>query len=146
MNRRNFLTGAGAAVATGIGGRLAADWNEWGYRSSVFIAKADSYEADLERHDRRRARASSGWAALGPGARPVLLKPNLVEPSREAPQINTHPSVVRAAAEVFRSWGRREVFVAEGPGHCRDALLVLDQSGLGDDLDEVAAGVRRPQP
>ena len=44
--------------------------------------------------------------------------------------------MVRAAAEVFRSWGARHVFVAEGPGHCRDALLVLEQSGLGEVLDE----------
>ncbi len=135
MNRRNFLTGAGAVVATGIGGRLAADWNEWGYRSSVFIAKAESYEADLERT------IAAGLAELGLGrpwarGKTVLLKPNLVEPSREAPEINTHPLVVRAAAEVFRSWGAARVFVAEGPGHCRDALLVLDQSGLGEILDE----------
>ena len=47
-----------------------------------------------------------------------------------APQVNTHPSVVRAVAEVFRSWDAREVFVAEGQGHCRDSDLVLEQSGL----------------
>jgi uncharacterized protein (DUF362 family) len=70
---------------------------------------------------------------LGPGAfrgRSVLLKPNLVEPCAEAPHVNTHPAVVRAAAEVFRSWGAGRVLVAEGPGHCRDARLVLEQSGM----------------
>ena len=91
---------------------------------------------------------AAGLLELGLGrawarGKTVLLKPNLVEPSREAPEINTHPYVVRAAAEVFRSWGRREVFVAEGPGHCRDALLVLDQSGLGEILDESRPGIRR---
>lgn len=135
MNRRNFLTGAGAAVAAGMAGSLAADWNEWGHRASVFIAKAAGYEADLERT------IALGLAELGLGrawarGKTVLLKPNLVEPSREAPEINTHPRVVRATAEVFRSWGAANVFVAEGPGHCRDALLVLDQSGLGEILDE----------
>ena len=39
-------------------------------------------------------------------------------------------------AEVFRGWGAREVFVAEGQGHCRDTGFVLEQSGLGPVLDE----------
>ncbi len=66
----------------------------------------------------------------------ILLKPNLVEPSREFPHINTHPALVRAVAEVFRSWDARQVFVAEGQGHCRDSDFVLEQSGLGRVLDE----------
>ncbi len=65
-----------------------------------------------------------------------MLKPNLVEPCSDAPQVNTHPAVVRAAAEVFRGWGARRVLVAEGPGHCRDAQLVLEQSGLDAVLAE----------
>ncbi len=44
--------------------------------------------------------------------------------------MNTHPTVVRAAAEVFRAWGADRVLVGEGPGHCRDTQLVLEQSGL----------------
>ncbi len=135
MNRRKFLTGAGAAAIAGMGGSLAADWNEWGHRASVFVAKAASYEDDLERT------IAAGLGELGLGrawarGKTVLLKPNLVEPSRDAPEINTHPLVVRAAAEVFRSWGAANVFVAEGPGHCRDAMLVLDESGLGKTLLE----------
>jgi uncharacterized protein (DUF362 family) len=135
MNRRKFLTCAGAAATTAIGGSLAADWNEWGSRASVFIAKAASYQADL------RSTIASGLAELGLGPawarrKVVLLKPNLVEPCRDAPEINTHPAVVRAVADVFRSWGAERVIVAEGPGHCRDALLVLDQSGVGEMLDE----------
>jgi uncharacterized protein (DUF362 family) len=135
MKRRTFLTGAGAALATGIGGSLAVRWNEWGHRASVFIAKAGSYEADLERT------IALGLHELGLGpawarGKTVLLKPNLVEPSHDAPEINTHPYVVRAAAEVFRSWGAAGVLVAEGPGHCRDASLVLEESGLGKILDE----------
>ena len=81
-----------------------------------------------------------GSGALGLGraqvaGKSVMLKPNLVEPSREAPQVNTHPALVRAVAEVFRRWQAREVFVAEGQGHCRDSELVLEQSGLGPVLD-----------
>ena len=107
-----------------------------------FIAKAASYQADLESiiaAGLRELGLSPSWAK----GRSVLLKPNLVEPCRDAPQINTHPAVVRAAAEVFRRWGAREVIVAEGPGHCRDAQLVLDESGLGDVLDESRPGIRR---
>ena len=142
MKRRTFLTGLGAAVATGLGADLAGDWNEWSWRARVFVAKASTYQLDLE------SIITAGLRELGLGpawarGKSVLLKPNLVEPSRDAPQINTHPLVVRAAAEVFRSWGASDVFVAEGPGHCRDAQLVLDQSGLGDDSPGIEARVHR---
>ena len=43
---------------------------------------------------------------------------------------------MRAAAEVFRGWGAAGSSSAEGPGHCRDTQLVLEQSGLGDVLAE----------
>ena len=134
VGRRAFLAGAGALAAGG----LAASWrmgpDERGLRADVLIARAASYEADLARIVRE------GLAELGIGrdwakGRRVLLKPNLVEPSRSAPQINTHPALVRASAEVFLSLGACEVFVAEGQGHCRDTGLVLEQSGLGPILD-----------
>jgi uncharacterized protein (DUF362 family) len=135
MNRRNFLTGIGGLATIGMGAKLVSEWNERSLRAQVFIAKAASYEADLEpiiAAGLRELGLTSAWAR----GRSVLLKPNLVEPSRGAPQINTNPAVVRAAAQVFRRWGAREVFVAEGPGHCRDAQLVLDESGLGSVLEE----------
>jgi len=134
MNRRNFLTGGGAIATIGIGGRLWNDWNERSLRARVFIAKASTYEIDLVpiiEAGLGELGLSSSWTR----GRSVLLKPNLVEPCSESPHINTHPAVVRAAAEVFRRWNAREVIVAEGPGHYRDAQLVLDQSGLGDMLD-----------
>ena len=90
MKRRDLLTGVGAAVATGIGGSLAADWNEWGHRANVFIAKAASYQADLERTI-AGGLSELGWAVAWARGKTVLLKPNLVEPSRDAPEINTHP-------------------------------------------------------
>src|SRR3954454_14240231 len=135
MNRRRFLTGAGAATATGLALDLARRADESSQRAEVFIARDDSYAADLEaviRHGLEEL-------GLGPAAvrgKSVLLKPNLVEPTRSAPQINTHPSVIRAAAEVFRRWEAREVLVAEGQGHCRDSPYVLDESGLGKTLAE----------
>jgi uncharacterized protein (DUF362 family) len=134
LKRRAFLVGTGAAVTAGLSAKLVHDFGEAGRRAEVFIARAGSYSDDLE------ARVRDGLAALGLGpdwvkGKAVLLKPNLVEPSREAPQVNTHPALIRAVAAVFRRWRAREVFVAEGQGHCRDSELVLEQSGLGPVLD-----------
>jgi uncharacterized protein (DUF362 family) len=135
IERRRFLTGAGAAIAAGLGAKHFGDWDEWSLRAPVFIAKASSYEADLEtiiRHGLIELGQSPDWVK----GKVVLLKPNLVEAADAAPHINTHPAVVRAAAEVFRSWKARNVIVAEGPGHCSDTQLVLDSSGLGQALRE----------
>jgi uncharacterized protein (DUF362 family) len=63
----------------------------------------------------------------------VVLKPNLVD-YLPGDAINTHPSLVLAAAECFRRLGARSVLVAEGPGHQRDTQLVLSQSGYGECL------------
>jgi uncharacterized protein (DUF362 family) len=135
MKRRRFLTAAGAAITTGLALKTARDLDEASLRADVFIARSGSYSENLE----ATLRAGLKELGFGPAAvrgKAVLLKPNLVEPSRSAPQINTHPAVVLAAAEVFRAWKAREVVVAEGQGHCRDTQLVLDQSGLGEVLTE----------
>jgi uncharacterized protein (DUF362 family) len=135
MNRRSFLTGMGGLAAVGLGANLIREWQERSQSAQVFIAKATSYQADLESiigDGLRNLGLSYPWVK----GRTVLLKPNLVEPTQSSPHINTHPMVVRAAAEVFRRWGAREVIVADGPGHCRDGQLVLDQSGLGAVLKE----------
>jgi uncharacterized protein (DUF362 family) len=134
-SRRKFLTGLGAATAAGLGGRLWLRRDEHGHRADVVIAKAEGYD------DRLADVIERGLVELGLGAgwgrgKSVLLKPNLVEPSRDAPHVNTHPAVVRAAAEVFRRRGASEVIVAEGQGHCRDTDLVLEQSTLGPMLRE----------
>ena len=135
MRRRAFLAGAGGIVSAGLAANLFRQWDECSLRTSVVIAKAASYNVDLEstiRSGLRELGIGSSWAK----GKSILLKPNLVEPCIDDPQINTHPAVVRAAAEVFRGWGAREVFVAEGPGHCRDAQSVLEQSGMGAVLAE----------
>jgi uncharacterized protein (DUF362 family) len=135
LDRRRFLAGAGIALAGGLGAKFVRDQDEAGRRADVFIARADSYGRDLA------TILSEGLGELGLGpwwARglTILLKPNLVEPSAEAPHVTTHPAVVRAAAEVFRDWGALQVLVAEGPGHCRDTDLVLERSALGPALDD----------
>jgi uncharacterized protein (DUF362 family) len=138
VDRRRFLGVATAGAGTlALGGRLA--WRglrdpDQGLTSPCFIARAPSYEVDLERPIR------DGLAALGFGpdrvrGKVVLLKPNQVEAVPDAPHVTTNPAVVRAAAAVFRGLGAKSVLVAEGPGHSRDTALVLDTSGLGDVLD-----------
>src|SRR5262249_4027418 len=129
LKRRTFLTGAGAVAAGGMAAKLLVDRDEHALRANVFIAQASSYSADLE-STIREGLAELGFNRARVAGKTVLLKPNLVEPTRQAPQVNTHPAVIRAAAEVFRGWSAREVFVAEGQGHCRDSDFVLEQSGL----------------
>jgi uncharacterized protein (DUF362 family) len=135
VKRRTFLTAAGATVAAGMVLKSAREHDEASLRADVLIARAGSYSDDLEPIIRQGLRE----LGLGPAAvkgKTILLKPNLVEPTRSAPHINTHPRVVIAVAEVFRRWQARLVLVAEGQGHCRDSQYVLDESGLGDALTE----------
>jgi len=101
--------------------------------TETFIAKVDSYQKDIA------AEIHTGLLELGitpamvRGKR-ILLKPNLVEFKEGAEHINTHPRVVRGAAEAFLRLGAARVLVGEGPGHCRDTLYVFEGSGLADTL------------
>ena len=97
--------------------------------AQVFIAKVPRYDIDI------RSAILSGFRELG--VRPdevkgkaILLKPNLVETRSDAPHINTHPAVIRAAIETFLSLGASKVMVAEGSGHCRDTLRLLEETGI----------------
>ena len=104
-------------------------------RTQVFVGKARSYEGNL------RTLIERGFQELGISVaeikgKKVLLKPNLVETHVESAHINTHPFVVRAAIEAFLSLGARQVVVGEGPGHRRDVLQILEESGLGPILHE----------
>jgi uncharacterized protein (DUF362 family) len=65
----------------------------------------------------------------------ILLKPNLVEFDPRG-VINTHPAVIEAAIDSFRSLGAAQVVVAEGPGHRRDNEYLLSASGLYDVIQE----------
>lgn len=131
LRRRSFLTGVAGVSAAAVAAKLAFDAQESFLRADVFTARASSYDIDLASIVR------NGLLELGLGperfrGKSVLLKPNLVEPSIEAPWINTHPSLVAATVEVFRGFGARDVFIAEGPGHCRDFGLTLDVSGIAE--------------
>jgi len=126
------LVGVAAAAA----GVAALPWLDRTFhsRAAVFVAKNQRYDGPLVQTIR------DGLVATGlePGAvrhKRVLLKPNLVEPTRSCPQMTTNPAVVLAAAEVFRRWGA-EVSVGEGPGHMRDTEMALGESGMQPALDD----------
>lgn len=142
MSRRAFIAGAGA-VAT----YSAVSWvrqagplfvpslfpEKWWFlkdqkppESPVAILKAATYEQDLVSVIKEGIRLC-GISVRG---KSVLLKPNLVEYSPTAP-INTHPQVVLAAIEAFRSLDAGNVIVAEGAGHRRDTELMVEATGLG---------------
>jgi uncharacterized protein (DUF362 family) len=129
ISRRGLLGGMGAVALAGAG--MVKHYTRG--RASVFIARHQTYEGDLTRTIREGLLAA-GVSAEGVRGKRVLLKPNMVEPSREAPHMTTHPMVVAAATEVFLGWGAT-VSVGEAPGHVRDSDLALDESGIGEALD-----------
>ena len=98
-------------------------------RSRVAILNVDQYSPKLESILEDGLRLFS----INVTGKTVVLKPNLVD-YLPGDAINTHPSLVRAAAECFRRLGAKSVLVAEGPGHQRDTQLVLSQSGYEDCL------------
>ena len=102
-------------------------------KERVFVAKNQRYDGNLAA-TLRDGVLSTGFDASWIRGKRVLLKPNLVEPTRAIPHMTTHPSVILAAAEVFRQWGA-EVAVGEGPGHVRDTEIALEESGVGEALD-----------
>ncbi|TWU23145.1 hypothetical protein Pla52o_26800 [Novipirellula galeiformis] len=129
-DRRGFLV-SGAVATAGVAG--AAYWKRSSrLRDSVFIARNQKYDGELVRtiHDGLIACEFDPQSVAG---KRVLLKPNLVEPSRLAPHMTTHPAMIQAAAEVFRRWNA-EVTVGEGPGHVRDTEQALLDSGVMDAL------------
>jgi uncharacterized protein (DUF362 family) len=135
ITRRELLIGIGGLLAATKAGKWLWTDSERFRRAQVLIARADSYNADLVDIIRRGLSELRFGRELVRG-KTVLLKPNLVEPTIDAPHVNTHPALVRAVTEVFRGWDAGDVFVAEGQGHCRDTFFVLEQSGLDRVLDE----------
>ncbi len=117
MNRRYFFFGAlGLAVACSRVSRSSPH--------RVSVVRANSYSSDLESIVRRILLEHRVEVA----GKSVLLKPNLVEFSSQAP-VNTHPVFVAAVADAFRSLRAREVRIAEGPGHRRMTLDLASSAG-----------------
>ena len=104
-------------------------------KAETLISKVNDYNADIA------SVIIFGMKELGVtekeiNGKKILLKPNLVEPQANTIHINTHPLIVRGAAEAFLSMGADRVTVAEGPGHCHDTLRTLEASGMADVLLE----------
>lgn len=130
MTRRGFVLSllSGSVLALS-GASFLRKYTEGGMRAPAFIARAGDYEGEIA------SLIIAGLRELGINekeiaGRKVLLKPNLVEPRRDCAHINTHPLVVRGALEAFLHMGADQVAVAEGAGHSRDSMLVLEESGL----------------
>jgi uncharacterized protein (DUF362 family) len=131
MDRRALLV-SGSLVAAGLlGGSLVRDL--WRGSVPVFIARNQRYDAGLIRTIRDGLLAT-GLNPKSLAGKKVLLKPNLVEPTRESPHMTTDPAVVLAAAEVFRGW-KAQVAVGEAPGHMRDTEWALLESGMREALN-----------
>ena len=126
-----MLVGAGAAAA----GFAALPWLReiFAEPAPVFLARGQRYDGPLKQTIRDGLMATGIDPAALRG-RKVLLKPNLVEPSRLTPHVTTHPAMIVAAAEVFRHWGAK-VAVGEAPGHVRDTEMALVESGIAEVLD-----------
>jgi len=137
LDRRALLAGTGAAALGLAGFALLKRWRR-NRPEAVFLARHPRYDGPLAATI-REGLVATGFDPQWVRGRRVLLKPNLVEPSRDAPHRTTHPDVVAAAAEVFLGWGA-EVAVGEGPGHVRDTEMALAESGL----QEVLRSARLP--
>jgi uncharacterized protein (DUF362 family) len=104
-------------------------------KAETFIGKAGSYSDDIA------SLILTGFRELQVSVQEIrgkriLLKANIVESHRNAEQIVTHPSVVIAAAEAFLQLGADKVIVAEGPGHCRDTYMILEEAGYDKIVDQ----------
>lgn len=132
IGRRTWLATAGVA----LGGLLGAPYlhSILRPRASVFIARHQKYDGPLATVIRDGLLAT-GVKPDAFRAKRVLLKPNMVEPSRAQPHMTTHPAVIVGAIEVFREWGA-DVVVGEAPGHVRDTELAIEESRVDSALQD----------
>jgi uncharacterized protein (DUF362 family) len=129
--RRRPLVERLKTTLRGLAVETAARLRQTPAETTVHIARADDYDADLAGILQKQYETFRGQVPLA-GKR-VVLKPNLVEYHRDK-VINTNPKVVAAAIELCRREGAAEVIVAEGPGHWRNVEYLVSASGLGDVL------------
>ncbi len=126
ISRRQMLAGAAGSLFLQSCSRqpAAPTANPHAPKPLVSVIRAADYTPDL--YDTvRRILIDQKVNARG---KRVVLKPNLVEFDRNT-AINTHPLLVHAAMEAFRSIGAADVRIAEGPGHRRDTLDLAEAAG-----------------
>jgi uncharacterized protein (DUF362 family) len=137
MQRREFLkyTALGSIYPAFAGCEQKVKWQPKAVRrkeqSQVAILSAVRYDQPL-RDTILRGLKLCGLDVKG---KRILLKPNLVEFDPKG-VINTHPALIEAAVDCFRSLGAAQVVVGEGPGHRRDNEYLLSASGLYDVIKE----------
>lgn len=146
LNRRKFvLTSLAASVAALLPGCEQQSqiiepqrWENAAYRkatqSRVAILSAKDYTSSLK----EIILSGLKLFQLDVKGKTIVLKPNLVEYD-PAGVVNTHPAVIAATIDAFRSLDVQEVIVAEGPGHRRDNEYLLTASGLFGVLKEYRA-------
>jgi len=117
LSRREAIAGAAAAGLAGCSRRP-------GPPSAVSIVRAGSYSEDLL----SKVRSILTEHKVDVRGKRVVLKPNLVE-FDPGTTINTHPLLVEAALEAFRSLGAADVRIGEGPGHRRNTLELAEAAG-----------------
>jgi uncharacterized protein (DUF362 family) len=136
ISRRTLLVDALAATGVGVAGAVGVEqFRRWRRRVPVFIGKAPSYSVDLA------SVVEAGLRQLGIGpaevrGKRILLKPNFVETFRGTIHVCTQPQLIFGAAEAFRKLGAASVLIGEGPGHCPDAMRIIEEVGLAESLVE----------
>jgi uncharacterized protein (DUF362 family) len=118
LTRRKLLAGSAAILASSCARRRDSP------RPMVSILRQPAYDQTVYDSVRRLLAEHQ----LNVRGKRVVLKPNLVEFDAAA-TINTHPLLVHAALEAFRSLGAAEVRIAEGPGHRRITMDLADAAG-----------------
>lgn len=128
FNRRNFLF-----LATGLasGYFLAQGVNKINVpRSKVALVKVPKYSLDVK----SLLKPYFNQFNLSLKGKQVLLKPNLVDFHGEDHYINTHPTIMAAAIELFGDLGAK-VVVAEASGLRRDINTILHYAHYKKILD-----------
>lgn len=137
LKRRDFIkySALGALYPIAAGCRQSVQWRPEAFRkkdlSRVAVLSAKSYDVALKDVIVRGIKLCN----LDVKGKKILLKPNLVEFDPKG-VINTHPAVIEAAVDSFRTLGAAQVIIAEGPGHRRDNEYLLTASGLYDVIKE----------
>jgi uncharacterized protein (DUF362 family) len=137
LNRRSFLVGTTALAA---GASVSVPFFLPKYHSDRRAKRSRVAVLNVEQYSQRIDEVLASGLRLfriNVQGKTVVLKPNLVD-YMPGSAINTHPLLVLATAQAYRSLGAKSVLVAEGPGHQRDTQLVLSQSGYADLLRNFA--------
>ena len=138
ITRRAILAGVLGGSAIGLSALLLHKHFQSKEKSALtFIGRAPSYSHDVNLANL----IETGMRELGVTpeeirGKKILLKPNLIEIMPGSKHICTHSEVVRSTAEAFLQLGAKKVFVGEGPGHCRDTVRALAETGLAKALSE----------